>query len=199
MKSKAHIKGHPIHPILICFPIAFFVGTLLFDIAGLITGSYPMHQLAFYMQITGVGAALLAAVPGIIDYIFTVPPNSSAKKRGARHGLINGTVVIIFTLIWFYKQNANASVTLIIVAEVVGVILLTIAGWMGGTLVYRNQIGVDPRYAEAGKWKELYLRNVKGQVEVAAADELKVNQMKLVHLNDHRIVLGRTETGYVAF
>ena len=38
--------------------------------------------------------------------------------------------------------------------EIVGLVLLTIAGWLGGTLVYRNQIGVDPRYADAGKWKE---------------------------------------------
>jgi len=199
MKSKAHIKGHPLHPILVSFPIAFFVGTLLFDLIGIFSRNYLMHQVAFYMQIAGVGFALLAAIPGIIDYTFTVPPNSSAKKRGARHGLLNTTVVLISVLIWFYKQNAGASTWLIMIAEIVAVALLGVAGWMGGTLVYRNQIGVDPRYAEAGKWNEEYIGEVGAKIEVAKSDELKVNQMKLIHYNKRRIVIGRTETGFVAF
>jgi nitrite reductase/ring-hydroxylating ferredoxin subunit len=80
-----------------------------------------------------------------------------------------------------------------------GVIGLFISGWLGGTLVYRNQIGVDPRYAHAGKWNEYTVQQERGAIEVADADELKVNQMKLIRLKNKRIVLGRTENGYVAF
>jgi nitrite reductase/ring-hydroxylating ferredoxin subunit len=71
---------------------------------------------------------------------------------------------------------------------------------MGGVLVNRNQIGVDHRYAEAGKWKEETLHQVAGQpLVVARAGELKVNQMKLLHLDGERLVLARTEQGYVVF
>ena len=71
---------------------------------------------------------------------------------------------------------------------------------MGGTLVYRNQIGVDHRYAHAGKWREQAVEGSPGDwAVVARADELKVNQMKLLHAGGRRIVLGRTEDGYVAF
>jgi nitrite reductase/ring-hydroxylating ferredoxin subunit len=71
---------------------------------------------------------------------------------------------------------------------------------MGGVLVNRNQIGVDHRYAQAGKWKEETLRQIPGEpLVVAKADELKVNQMKLLHLEGERLVLARTEQGYVAF
>jgi nitrite reductase/ring-hydroxylating ferredoxin subunit len=59
---------------------------------------------------------------------------------------------------------------------------------------------VDHRYAEAGKWKEETLHQIAGQpLVVARADELKVNQMKLLHLEGERLVLARTEQGYVVF
>ncbi|RYZ47742.1 MAG: Rieske (2Fe-2S) protein, partial [Chitinophagaceae bacterium] len=67
------------------------------------------------------------------------------------------------------------------------------------TLVYRNQIGVDQRYAQAGKWKEEYLEMSKGSIRVASSEELKVDQMKLVHLGSERIVIARSEKGYAAF
>jgi nitrite reductase/ring-hydroxylating ferredoxin subunit len=71
---------------------------------------------------------------------------------------------------------------------------------MGGVLVNRNQIGVDHRYAEAGKWKEESLHQVAGEpLVVARADELKINQMKLLHLEGERLVLARTAQGYVVF
>ena len=71
--------------------------------------------------------------------------------------------------------------------------------WIGGTLVYRNQIGVDIRYAHAGKWNEASYDASEGEIEVATKDELKINSMKLLHVRNKRIVLARTEDRYVAF
>ena len=74
------------------------------------------------------------------------------------------------------------------------------AGWMGGTLVTRNQIGVDHRYAGAGKWKDESLDAAHGRPLVAGdLDDLQVNQMKLLRVGPKRIVLARTEQGYAAF
>ncbi|MGN6569756.1 MAG: Rieske 2Fe-2S domain-containing protein, partial [Flavipsychrobacter sp.] len=87
----------------------------------------------------------------------------------------------------------------ILIPEVIGFVLMSIAGWLGGTLVYRNQIGVDPRYAGAGKWKEAHLDVDGNRVEVCKADELKTDQMKLIHIKGQRIVIARTEDAYVAF
>src|SRR5688572_6149975 len=199
MKSKAHFKGHPLHPILVSFPIAFFIGTLLFDALGLVYSRNDFHVTARYLNIAGIGFALLAAVPGIVDYIFVVPPKSSAKKRGAKHGLINITTVIIFSVALALRQQEGVSFTIIIGLDIVGVILLSVAGWLGGTLVFRNQIGVDIRYAHAGKWKEEYIDNADEEIIVASIDELKVNQMKLIHIKGRRIVICRTEKGYAAF
>jgi len=199
MKSKAHFKGHPLHPILVSFPIAFFIGVLVFDVLGVMYSRNDFHTTAMYLEIGGIGFALLAAVPGIIDYFFIVPPKSSAKKRGAKHGIINVTAVIIFAVALLLRQKQDASFVFIIALETSGVVLLGIAGWLGGTLVYRNQIGVDIRYAHAGKWKEEYINSVDGEITVATTDELKVNQMKLLHIKDKRIVVCKTEKGYAAF
>lgn len=198
MRSSAHIKSHPIHPILVAFPIAFFIGTFIFDLIGIITNDTSFYVIAFYMQLCGIIGAVLAAVPGAIDYFKTVPPKSSAKKRATQHALLNVTNLILFSVAWALKGD-NINPYIILTLETVGIILLSIAGWLGGTLVYRNQIGVDPRYANAGKWKEEHKDVASGQIEVALSNELQANQMKLIHLNDKRIVVGRTESGYVAF
>lgn len=199
MRSKAHLKSHPLHPMLIPFPLAFFSGTFLFDLAGYISDTPALWQTGFYLQIAGVGFALLAAVPGIIDYIYTVPPKSSAKKRASIHGLLNVLNVVLQLGTWFYRRGDEFNPLIVLGLEAAGMALLVIAGWMGGTLVYRNQIGVDQRYAHAGKWNEAYFKEQSGNINVAHVDELKVNAMKLLHFDNRRIVLARTEEGFAAF
>jgi uncharacterized membrane protein/nitrite reductase/ring-hydroxylating ferredoxin subunit len=199
MKSKANIKGHPLHPILVSFPIAFLTGTLLFDILGLYYDRNNFHSIALYLEIAGIGFALLAAIPGIVDYLSVVPPKSSAKKRAAKHGITNTLMVLIFGTALFLRTIESASIYIIIGLEGIGVILLSIAGWLGGTLVFRNQIGVDIRYAYAGKWKEEYISKTNEPIVVAFKNELKLNQMKLIHIEGKRIVICKTEKGFAAF
>ena len=198
MKSKANINGHPLHPILVSFPIAFFTGTFMLDVAGLVFNYDDLIALALYLEIAGIGFALLAAIPGIIDYIFVVPPKSSGKKRAAKHGITNLIMVITFGVALLLRQNGSISFYVIIGLEVLGVVLLSIAGWLGGTLVYRNQIGVDIRYAHAGKWKEEHFKETGESIAVASTDELKENQLKLLHIKNKRIALCKTESGYAA-
>ena len=199
MKSRANIKGHPIHPMLIPFPIAFFTGTLIFDVIGYINDDQLLWNIGRYLVLAGIIGGLLAAIPGIIDYFFTVPPESSGKKRATKHGLTNTSMLIVFSIAYWYRQNENVNAVIVIALEALGFILMSIAGWMGATLVYRNQIGVDNRYADAGKWKEHVAEKKKGEIEVANIAELQINQMKLIRVHDKRIALAKTENGYVAF
>jgi nitrite reductase/ring-hydroxylating ferredoxin subunit/uncharacterized membrane protein len=199
MKSRASIKGHPIHPILVCFPVAFYTATWVFDILAVIYDPIFLYT-AFTMEKAALGSAAVAAIPGIIDYTRSVPPKSSAKKRGARHALANIGVILLFGAALVYRlQTETPDSTILISLETAGVLLLFVAGWLGGTLVYRNQIGVDHRYAHAGKWKETFVDSHEEEIEVATLDELKTNQMKLVHVSGKRIVIARTEDGYAAF
>ena len=163
----------------------------------LTSGNSSYRQTAGYLEIAGIVTAIIAAVPGIIDYFKTVPPDSSGKKRAALHGLTNILLVIVFAIAYALRDNASTMV--ITGLEAIGVIMLFISGWLGGTLAYRNQIGVDIRYAGAGKWSETYIADGRGLIEVATADELKTDQMKLIHIGTKRIALGKTDSGYLAF
>lgn len=199
MQSKANIKGHPMHPILIVFPVAFFTATLLFDIGASVTGNSSYWRTAYHLEVLGIFTALLAAVPGIIDYFAVVPPASSAKRRATKHGLLNLSMTALFAIACLYRLQPGAIPGVIITVEALGFVLMGIAGWMGGTLVYRNQIGVSNRYADAGKWKEAQFSTSARMLKVATVDELKTNQLKLVVVNAQRIVIGKTEKGFVAF
>ena len=201
MRSRAHIKGHPIHPALIPFPFAFLFGAFGFDVAGRVFDRQALWSTGAYLALAGVAAALIAAVPGFIDYLFTVPPDSSGKRRATKHMLIMLSAVGTFAVAWVLRGSADARPEILqLVLETAGAGLLSVGGWMGGTLAYRNQIGVDHRYAKAGKWSESDAQiSGDGAVVVAQSGELEVNQMKLVRINGKRIVLARTADGYVAF
>ena len=201
MRSKASYKGHPIHPALIPFPFAFLYGAFLFDVAGRIAERPSWWTTGAYLSLVGVIAALIAAVPGFIDYFNTVPPKSSGKRRATKHMLANLTVVVLFAAALVVRSHPEAmpDVT-VLTLEGIAVVLLTVGGWMGGVLVSRNQISVDHRYAQAGKWKEAKIEHKSNQpVVVAKSDELKPDQMKLLRVNGRRLVLARTQDGYVAF
>jgi uncharacterized membrane protein/nitrite reductase/ring-hydroxylating ferredoxin subunit len=201
MRSRASIKGHPIHPALIPFPFAFLFGSVGFDVAGVLWDRSSLWTTGAYLALCGVAAALLAAIPGFIDYLFTVPPNSSGKVRATKHMVINLSAVGLFVVAWVLRGDAVARPEMLqLLLEVAGAGLLSVGGWMGGTLAYRNQIGVDHRYAKAGKWSEEYVKkDADGVAIVARSGELEVNQMKLVNVDGRRIVLARTADGYVAF
>lgn len=154
--------------------------------------------MAKYLQAGGLLFAGVAAVPGILDYFGIVPPESSAKKRATKHALLMISMLFVFTVALLLRRNSQISFYLVFAIDLAGVILLCIAGWHGGTLVYRNQIGVDHRYAGAGKWKEETI-NSEGRIELRNIEKLGVNQMKLLHINNKRIVVGRTESEIVAF
>ena len=197
MRSTAHFKGHPLHPALIPFPFAFLVGAAVFDLIGLFTGRVALAAAAGYLGWAGVASGVIAAIPGLIDYRHSVPPRSSGKRRARTHGLLNATALVIFTVALTTGGALGRSIT--IALQVAGAALLVYSGWLGGVLVNRNLIGVDHRYADAGKWSELRVPADRAAPVVARADELSPGQMKLIHLGERRIVLGRTSRGYVAF
>lgn len=201
MRSVAHIKSHPIHPMLIPFPIAFLTGALVTDIVGAIRASGDWWFVGGWLALAGIITGLLAAVPGLVDYLYTVPPHSSAKKRATYHMLVNVSAVVLFVVGWIIRSSdLHQPSWIVVVLEVIAAGLMSMGGWMGGTLAYRNQIGIDHRYANAGKWSEQRVEEPADDVvDLGPADQLEVDQMKLVHVGDRRIVLARLDDGYAAF
>jgi nitrite reductase/ring-hydroxylating ferredoxin subunit/uncharacterized membrane protein len=200
VRSRAQFKAHPIHPALVPFPFAFLTGAAIFDVIGVAAGAPSLWTTGSHLQLAGIATGLLAAVPGIVDYIYTVPPNSSGKKRATRHALGNVTAMVLFALSWLLRGPQLEPSAMGIGLELIGAGLLAYSGYLGGTLVTRNMISVDHRYAGAGKWQEAEFTAKPGHpLVVADVDDLKADQMKLLRVNGHRIVLARTASGYAAF
>lgn len=197
MKSTASLHSHPIHPMLIPFPFAFLTGAWGFGVAGATSGNDDLKTVARYLVPAGLVAGLAAAVPGIIDYFGSVPPKSSARERATTHALLNVTSLALFATSWLAGRNRGRALPLAL--QTAGTATLCVGGWMGGTLAYRNQIGVDHRYANAGKWQEERVGGQEAPSIAETAHGLEVNQMKLAHVSGRRVAVGRTGKGYVAF
>ncbi|HEX2330924.1 MAG TPA: DUF2231 domain-containing protein [Candidatus Angelobacter sp.] len=198
MRSRAAISSHPIHPMLVSFPIGLWVTGFIFNLIGVSSASATLWGAGFYCVIAGCVGAVLAALPGAVDWWTVVPPQSSAKRRGLLHGSLNVLALIIF-ITAAYRQGSPATepdkVALVLMA--VGVVMIGISGWLGGTLVYRNQIGVDRRYAGAGKLKE---RELSGwDRPVCNQSELAQGQMLLARVGQQRVVIGKCPEGLFAF
>lgn len=198
MRSKAAIASHPIHPMLISFPIGLWITALVLDLIGISRGVATLWAAGFYCVIAGCVGAVLAAIPGTLDWFTVVPPQSSAKRRGLLHGSINVAALLLYIYIAYRQGTALArpdGMTMFLL--VVGAMMLGISGWLGGTLVYRNQIGVDHRYAGAGQMKE---RTLPGwDRPVCNQSELADGQMLLAIVENQRVVVGKCTQGFVAF
>jgi nitrite reductase/ring-hydroxylating ferredoxin subunit/uncharacterized membrane protein len=201
MRSRASYKGHPLHPALIPFPLAFLTGAFVFDALGRLVDRHSWWATGGHLAEAGLVLGLLAALPGLVDYFATVPPQSSARVRARKHALLNATALALFFAARLVRGSSDVRPELPALAiELAGAALLVVGSWHGGVLVNRNLIGVDVRQAHAGKWREARVASAKGEpVVVARADELRPSQMKLLHVDGRRIVLGRTEAGWVAF
>src|SRR5687767_1478119 len=159
----------------------------MFDAAAWLWRSEPLSISAAHLTLAGIAAGLLAAVPGIIDYLYTVPPGSSGKARATRHGSANVVALALFGLAFATRETDWTATGLTVALEAVGVMVLGYAGWLGGTLVTRNLISVDHRYADAGKWQEATLTGRPGEdIVVATQADLQDGQMKLLHVNGRR-------------
>ncbi|PYR76995.1 MAG: hypothetical protein DMF86_10840 [Acidobacteria bacterium] len=199
MRSYASFKGHPIHPALIPFPFAFLLGALLFDLLGLASDRRGLMLTGRHLSELGLLAGMVTAIPGVLDYLKTVPPASSGRARALRHGTANATALFLFAVGWLFRDATSPS-ALTIISELLGGAILVYGGWLGGTLVTRNLISVDHRYARAGKWQEVTLSGAAGASVVAArTEDLNEDQMKLLHIDGRRIVLARTKEGFAAF
>jgi uncharacterized membrane protein len=143
MESRAKILGHPVHPMLINFPLGLLPTAVAFDIVHLSTQSPRWNDLAFWMMVAGVIGAVLAAVFGLVDWL-AIPARTRAKRIGTVHGLGNLVVVALFaTSIYLRYETAETPSPVALICSFVGLALALITAWLGGELVDRLGVGVD--------------------------------------------------------
>lgn len=146
MYSKIKIAGHPLHPILIAYPIAFYTSAWACFIAYQCNMHPFWFKAALLSNAAGVISALVAAVPGFIDWLF-IPSEKKAKSVGVWHMLSNVGALMLFgfNLLLEYKKinlaHHDAKVAIIITS--IGLLLTSIGGFLGGELMQRHHIGIS--------------------------------------------------------
>ena len=149
MASPASIAGHPIHPMLIPFPIALWVFSFIADLIYLWRDNAGWEWMAKWTLLAGCISAVAAAIFGIIDYL-SIKDKQVAKVAGW-HARFNVLALLLFGASWYLRTDngsdmVNNSLTIPVILSVVGVIAVSISGYLGGELVFKHGVAVNPQH-----------------------------------------------------
>jgi uncharacterized membrane protein len=141
MASPASIARHPIHAMLVPFPIGLWVFSLIADAIVLAGWGGPVwNDVALYTMAGGLIGGLLAAAPGLIDFLSLQDP--TARRIGAAHLALNLLVVALFAVNFWLRTTGRYGLRLPVTLSVIAVLLLVASGWLGGAMVYAHGVGV---------------------------------------------------------
>jgi len=140
MKDVARIANHPIHPMFVTFPIGLWIFSLVTDIIYRVNGNEMWAGVAYYSMAGGIIGAILAALPGFVDY-FALKP-SRVKDIALWHMLINVSALILFCINLYYRTGAPDA-TGPFYLSIIGVLGILVSSWLGGQMVYVHGLAVD--------------------------------------------------------
>jgi uncharacterized membrane protein len=150
-RSTASIAGHPIHPMLIPFPIAFFVATFVCDVVFWQTSNTMWATAAIWLLGAGIIMAAMAALAGLTDVLGE--PRIRALNDVWWHAGGNVVVVLIELYNWWIRYIAGTSAVVPegLVLSLIVVCILVFTGWKGWEMVYRARVGVAGEPGGAGQ------------------------------------------------
>jgi uncharacterized membrane protein len=144
-RARVMFAGHALHTMVVFFPLGLLGVSPLWDILRLSTTQPMWGAIAFWTIALGVGAALLAAVPGLLDY-GAIPSGTRAKLAARRHMQLNFGVVAAFALSLILRKVApsgyvNAGLPAMVPGWI-GMVMAMFSGWLGGELVQNHGVAV---------------------------------------------------------
>lgn len=144
MESRIKFLGHPVHPMLIVYPLGLLSSAVIFDVLYVATKNPDLATFSFWAMAAGLVGGLLAAIFGLIDWM-AIPKGTRARRIGAFHGGGNLIVVMLFLLSFLMRTDGAAYLPdmLPFVAALLGAAIALVTAWLGGELVYRLRMAVD--------------------------------------------------------
>ena len=143
MESKAKLFGHPIHQMLIVFPLGLLATSVIFDLIYLATGGSTWFTVSYWLIIAGVIGGWGAAPFGLIDWL-AIRVDTHAKRIGAIHGAGNVVVLALFFTGWLMRESPPIMPSMTsLLFSFLGLSGALITSWLGGELVARMGVGVD--------------------------------------------------------
>jgi len=145
MQSRVRLARHPTHPMLVMIPTAMFPLLVLLDILRYYFATdLAFWTIGFWVALVGIVGTVLAMIPGIVD-LAAIPDESQAHRTALWH-LLNGSLVLVLFLATFAVRwpagGTDAHLLWATILDVLGLLAITVQGWLGGELVYKHHIGV---------------------------------------------------------
>jgi uncharacterized membrane protein len=141
-RSLARIAGHPIHPMLVPFPIACFIGAFVTDLAYWATAEMQWANFSVWLLTAGLVMSVFAGLAGAIDFF----GNRQIRRTPAGWPHVLGNVVaLVLSIINAFVHSRDAYTSVVpegLILSGVVVLLLMFSAWMGGSMVYRYGVGV---------------------------------------------------------
>ena len=146
---RARLFKHPIHPMLIPLPIGLWIFSLVCDLVyRFLSDSLIWDDVAFYTMAGGIVGALLAALPGFIDFLSLQDP--TVRRVAFTHMLVNLTTVALYAVNLWLRTISPPGAGTPLILSILGVLLLGVAGWLGGELVFRHGVAVEQEPSRIG-------------------------------------------------
>lgn len=142
MKARARLLGHPVHQMLIVFPLGLLATSVVFDLIGLLGGPDGAHAAAYWVLTGGLIGAAVAAPFGFMDWT-AIPHGTRAHRIGALHGGGNAVVSLLFLAAWLLREPQSVPPFAALICAWLGVAGALVTAWLGGELVCRLGVGVD--------------------------------------------------------
>jgi uncharacterized membrane protein len=143
MSTPASIHRHPIHPMLIVFPLGLWIFAFICYVVYLANDEASWRGASLYAMAGGIIGAVLAAVPGLIDLLTL--RRSRVWTTGVSHMIANVTALILFIIAFAIGISRAGPSVATLVLSILGLIAVGIGGWLGGALVYEHGVGVQSK------------------------------------------------------
>lgn len=144
IESRAALRGHPLHPVLVHFPVAALLMLLLCDLVYVFTGDIFWARAAFYLAATGAIMGTVSGLAGALD-LFTVKRIRRLVTAWA-HGILAVMMLSLTALNFMLRWGDNPEALIIpwgLYVSALTALLIGATGFLGGQLVYEYGVGVD--------------------------------------------------------
>lgn len=197
---------HPLHPLLVHFPIGLFLLSFLFDLASWIVDEEGwLVRGAFYTMAFGVIGGLLASIPGFVDYS-DIRGDHPAKKTATYHMLLNLLAIGMYAVnvgLRYGDWEVSRTPVVPLILSLIAVGIINFSGYLGGTMIYDDGIAVGRHRRRTPMPPDTIRPTAAGEqdgfIPVADADRLQEGQTLRVEVNGHVMAVVKLDGQVYAF
>ncbi len=147
MKSRLQFAGHPIHAMVVGFPIGLYSSAVVCDLLHLALGGDSWFRMAYWMLVFGLVSHLGAAATGLPDFFAVMKERADARRPAQTHLVFGISLLVVQGLNLAVRNGGElphgGSVAFPVIINLIGASLTGVQGWYGGELVYRHHIGIE--------------------------------------------------------